>query len=186
MGVYSIVLIIICPILKLAFVGFIFGFLFLDICFNLTYAITNHLRNLRSWPEVKPWAFGVGVLTPRQRTNPREHQIVRTHTKETTVIQDLGSSNHQQHSVQDASSKQQTNKNTNTIISRQDYNLIQPYSSEEKETNKKLSTNLTLHKEVYTNQWTKLRMEETKRKKRFQPWSPGKGDIKHNKLKKKK
>ena len=28
-------------------------------------AITNHLWNLRSWPEIKPWAFGVGVLTPR-------------------------------------------------------------------------------------------------------------------------
>jgi len=33
---------------------------------------------------------------------------VRTHTKETTSIQDQASPNHQQHSVQDASSKQQT------------------------------------------------------------------------------
>ena len=30
-----------------------------------------------------------------QRTNPRGYQIVRTHTKETTCIQDLASSNHQ-------------------------------------------------------------------------------------------
>ena len=30
-----------------------------------------------------------------QRTNPREYQIVRTHTKETTWIQDLASPNHQ-------------------------------------------------------------------------------------------
>ena len=43
-----------------------------------------------------------------QRTNPRGYQIVRTHTKETTVIEDLASPNHQQHPVQDASSKQQT------------------------------------------------------------------------------
>jgi len=43
-----------------------------------------------------------------QRTNPREYQTVRTHTKETTCIQDLASPNHQQHPVQDASSKQQT------------------------------------------------------------------------------
>ena len=42
------------------------------------------------------------------RTNPREYQTVRTHTKETTWIQDLASPNHQQHPVQDASSKQQT------------------------------------------------------------------------------
>ena len=43
-----------------------------------------------------------------QRTNPRAYQIVRTHTKETTCIQDLASPNHQWHPVQDASSKQQT------------------------------------------------------------------------------
>ena len=30
-----------------------------------------------------------------QRTNPREYQIVRNHTKETTWIQDLASPNHQ-------------------------------------------------------------------------------------------
>ena len=28
-------------------------------------AITNHLWNLRSQPEIKPWAFGVGALTLR-------------------------------------------------------------------------------------------------------------------------
>ena len=33
--------------------------------------------------------------TDNQRTNPREYQIVRTHTKETTGIQDLPSPNHQ-------------------------------------------------------------------------------------------
>ena len=36
------------------------------------------------------------------------HQIVRTHTKEITGIQDPASPNHQDHPVQDASSKQQT------------------------------------------------------------------------------
>ena len=41
------------------------------------------------------------------------------------------------------------------------------YQRKNKETNKKLHTNLTLHKEVYTNQWTKLRRAETKRKKDF-------------------
>ena len=59
-------------------------------------------------------------------------------------------------------------KNTNPIISRQDYHLIQPCPSVEKQTklNKKLSTKLTLY-EVYANHWTKLRRAETKRKKEF-------------------
>ena len=58
------------------------------------------------------------------------------------------------------------NKNTNLIISRRDYYLTQPCSSEEKQINKKLSTNLTLY-EAYTNHWTKLRSAEIKRKKEF-------------------
>ena len=46
------------------------------------------------------------------------------------------------------------NKNTNPIISRQDYHLTQPCPSEEKQTNKqKLSTHFTLYK-AYTNHWT--------------------------------
>ena len=45
------------------------------------------------------------------RTNPREYQLVIAHTKETICIQDPASPNHQQHPVQDASSKQQTNQN---------------------------------------------------------------------------
>ena len=52
-------------------------------------------------------------------------------------------------------------KNTNPVISREDYHLTQPYPSEEK---KKLSTNLTLYK-AYTNH--NLRKAETKSKKEF-------------------
>ena len=51
-------------------------------------------------------------------------------------------------------------------MSRQDYHLTQPCSSEEKQINKKLSTNLTLY-EAYTNHWTKLRRAETKKEKEF-------------------
>ena len=86
--VYSIILITIC----LISLGFIFGFSFLEICFNLgdgqgglvccdswgrkesdttdrliwsdLNTTKNHLWNLRSWPEIKPRAFGVGELTP--------------------------------------------------------------------------------------------------------------------------
>ena len=43
-----------------------------------------------------------------QRTNPKGYKIVRTHTKETAWIQGPASPNHQQHPVQDASTKQQT------------------------------------------------------------------------------
>ena len=71
--------------------------------------------------------------------------------------------------MQDGSSKQQK-KNTNLIISRQDYQLTQPCPSDKKQTKqtKKLSTNLTLC-EAYTNHWTKLSGAETKRKKEFNP-----------------
>ena len=72
---------------------------------------------------------------------------------------------HNHHPVQDASSKQQTTTTqTNTIISRKDCHLTQPCPSEDKQTNKKFITVLTLYK-VYTNHWTELRRAETKRKK---------------------
>ena len=75
------------------------------------------------------------------RTNPREYQILRTHTKETTWIQDPASPNHQKHPVQDASSKQQTRLKFKPIISRQEYHLTQPCPSEEKQTNKQTNKN---------------------------------------------
>jgi len=55
------------------------------------------------------------------------------------------------------------NNNTNPIISRQDYHLTQPCPSGEKQTNQKLSTNLTQY-EAYTNHCTNSRRAETKRK----------------------
>ena len=61
------------------------------------------------------------------------------------------------------------NKNTNPIISRQNYHLTQPCPSEEKQANKqtnKNSTNITLY-EAYRNHWTNLRRAETNRKKEF-------------------
>ena len=59
------------------------------------------------------------------------------------------------------------NKNTNPVISRQDYHLT--HQRKNKQTNKqKLSTNLTLY-EAYTNHWTNLRKAETKKKKEFNP-----------------
>ena len=97
-----------------------------------------------------------------QRTNPREYQIVRTHTKETTWIQDLASPTSSTLCRMPHLNNEQ-NKNTNPTISRQDY-LTQPCPSEEKQT--KLNMNLTLYKD-YTNHWANLRRTETKRKKQF-------------------
>ena len=99
-----------------------------------------------------------------QRTNPRGYQIVRTHRKETTVIQDLTSPNHQQHPVQDASSKQQTKQKYRP--SRQQTGLP-PHSAVpiRGKTNKQtLSTNLTLY-EAHTNHWTNLIRQKPKGRK---------------------
>ena len=55
------------------------------------------------------WAFfGIAFLWDWNENWPFQYQIVRIHTKETTRIEDMASPNHQQHPVQDASSKQQT------------------------------------------------------------------------------
>ena len=86
------------------------------------------IRIRRSSPEPLEWEHW--LQDPRQPENSlfdREYQIVRTHTNETTWIQDPGSPNHQeQHSVPDTSSNNRQNKNTNPVISRQDYHLTQP------------------------------------------------------------
>ena len=75
-----------------------------------------------------------------QRTIPREYQIVRTHTKETTWIQDLASLNH--------SCAGQTKQKYKPNLSMQDYHHTQPCPSREhNQPNKqKLSTIITLYK----------------------------------------
>ena len=76
-----------------------------------------------------------------QRTNPREYQIVRTHTNETTSMQDMASPNHQSTLCWTPHLNNKQNKNTNPIISRQDYHLTQPCPSEEKQINKQTKRN---------------------------------------------
>ena len=100
-----------------------------------------------------------------QRTNPREYQIVRTHTKEITWIQDPASPNHQQHPGQDTSSKQQTKQKYKPNYQQSGLPPHSVLPSEERQT-KKLSTNLNLY-EAYTNNWTNLKRAETKKKKEF-------------------
>ena len=92
--------------------GFIFGFLFLGICFNLTKCHHKPLVESSFLTRDQALSLSSGSTDSKslgyQRTDPRECQIVRTHTKGTAGIQDPGSPNHQQHPVQDTSSKQQT------------------------------------------------------------------------------
>ena len=140
--VYSIILIIICLILQLPFVwgsslvshSWIFIFISL-------HAIKKHLENFCSWPDIKPWAFGVGALTPRPWTTreltlgsikyweltqrkPLEHKTGNHPTTSSTLCRTPHLNNKQ-------------NKNTNPIISRQDYHLTQPCPSEEKQQQQK-------------------------------------------------
>ena len=80
------------------------------------------------------------------------------------------------------------NKNTNPIISRQDYHLISlVHQRKKKQTNKQTKSQYKSHPiEAYTNQWTNLRRAEgsNQKEERIQPSSLRKGDLKHNKLNK--
>ena len=76
------------------------------------------------------------------------------------------------------------NKNANEIISRQGYHLTQPCPSEEKQTNKN-SAQVSPYTKL--TQTTGPTLEGRKQKEeRIQPWTLGKGDLKHNQFKKKK
>ena len=71
-----------------------------------------------------------------QRTNHREYQTVRTHTKKKLEYKT------QHHPATNSTLckmphlNNKGNKNTNSIISRQDYNLTEPCPSEKKQTDK--------------------------------------------------
>ena len=71
-----------------------------------------------------------------QRTNPMGYKIVRIHTKETTGTQDLASSTTSSTLCRTPYLNNKQHKNTNQIISRQDYHLTQACPSEEKQTNR--------------------------------------------------
>ena len=71
-----------------------------------------------------------------QRNNHMEYQIVRSYTKETAWIQDLASPIISSTLCRTPHQNNKQSKNTNPIISRQDYHFTQPCPSEEKQTNK--------------------------------------------------
>ena len=137
------------------------------------------LESLILWPEIKPWAFGVRVLTlDYQRTpNPREYQVVRTPTKATTVYKNRyhpSSGNIPcKHLIQKTSkTKTQTKSSTDRITS-----SLSPAHQRKKKKKKKKTTTFTSSqgntsaghtlREACANHWTRLLREETKRKKEF-------------------
>ena len=155
-------------------------------------ALTNHLLNLCSWPEIKPWASGVAALTPRPWTTrelalwectqrkPLEYKTRHHPTTSSTLCR-----------MPQLKNKQ--NKNTKPIIRRQEYHFTQPWPSEGRQTNKNAAQISPYTKLTWTTgstirgQKPKGRKNSTffKEKKINFPWSLGKGDIKHNNLKKK-
>ena len=74
------------------------------------------------------------------------------------------------------------NKNTIPIISRQDYQITQPCPSEENKQTNKNSAQISPYKKL--TQTTEPTLEgRNQKEERIQPWSLGKGDLKHSKLK---
>ena len=134
----------------------------------------------------KPFNITVIQVYAPTRTNLRGNQIVRTHTKETTGIQDLASPNHQWHPVQDTASKQQTKqkyKPNHRQTGLLPYWALPIRGKTNKWTNKN-SAQISPYKKL-TQTTGPTGEGRNQKEKRIQPWSLGKGDLKHNKLKKK-
>ena len=86
---------------------------------------------------------------------------------------------------------QTTNKNTNPVISRQDYHLTQPCPSEEKHTNNTSAqispyTKLTQTTGPTLGGQKEERIQPSSRKEPNFPWSLRNGQLKHNNFKKRK
>ena len=90
---------------------------------------------------------------------------MRTHTKETTGIQDLAYNTTTSSTLcrMPYLNKKQNKTQTQSSPDRITTSLSLAHQRKNKQ---KLSTNLTLYK-AYTNHWTKLRRAETTRKKEF-------------------
>ena len=128
--------------------GFIFGFSFWGMCFNLTQCHNKLLVEssfLTRDQDLSLWSGNIdSKILDYQRNSPREYQIVRTHTKDTT--------HSTQHHPNSSSTLCRTphlnnkqNKNTKPLISRQDYHLTQPCPSGEKQGNKQTKTQHKSH-----------------------------------------
>ena len=104
-----------------------------------TWWMDQHMQNhtkKNSNQALRLWSGSTDFKTPDYRKiNPREYQIVKTHTKETTWIQDPACLATSSTLCRMPHPNYKQNKNTNPIISIQDYNLTQPCPSEVKQTN---------------------------------------------------
>ena len=76
-----------------------------------------------------------------QKTNPRGYHILRTHTKEAIGIKTWHHPATSSTLCRLLHLNNKQNKNTNPIISGQEYHLTQPCPSEEKQTNKQTNKN---------------------------------------------
>ena len=93
-----------------------------------------------------------------QRTKPREYRIVRTHRKEPLEYKTWHHPTTSSTLCRTPYLNNKLNKNTNQIISGQDYYLTQACPSEEKQTNKNLY-------EAHTNHGTNLGGQKPKGRK---------------------
>ena len=138
-----------------------------------TWQMEQHMQNhtkKNSNEALRLWSGSTDSKTPDyQKINPREYQIVKTHTKETTWIQDP---------ARPATSstlcrmphpnKNKTKIQTQSLSDRINTSLSLAHQRKNKENSPPLtrSTTCTLH-EAYTNHWTNLMRTKTKRKKEF-------------------
>ena len=120
---------------------FIFDFSFRVFVLTPLNTISNHLWNLHSWPEIKPWACGVEALTLRIQTTrelltlgrfkqwelPQRQPLVYKTWHHPTASNNLYRTPHP---------KNKQDKNPNPVISRQDYHLTQPCPSKKKKKKK--------------------------------------------------
>ena len=150
--------------------GFMFCFSFLDNCFTLPQCRNKPLVEssfLIRDQTLSLWSGSTDSKTlDYQRNNPREDQTVRTRTKEPIWIQDPASPNHQQHPVQDASSKRQTKQKYKP---NHQQTGLPPHSALPiwGKTNKQTKTLHKTHPIQGLHKPLNQRREETKRKKEF-------------------
>ena len=117
---------------------------------------TLHMR----WP--KYWSFSFSIIP--SKVIPREYQIELTQTEpleyKTECLPSPSSTLCRTPHLNNKQSKIQTQSSVDRITA----SLSLAHQRKNKQTNKQLSTNLTLY-EAYTNHWTSHRRAETKTKK---------------------
>ena len=120
-----------------------------------SYFLSSHLMNKKPLVEslfltrdqaLSLWSESTdSKFLDHKRTNPREYQIVRIHTKETLEYNTWHHPTLSSILCWTLHPKNKQNKNKNPINSRQYYHLTQPCPSEGKQTNKQTETHHKSH-----------------------------------------